>query len=75
MSVAYSDRTETEQDVISVEVLSNLAGDAEIVQKLLEQWTTKGTALYATSLAHSGARGMIERRPFAAVIREGTDGN
>ncbi|KAI9536884.1 hypothetical protein NQZ68_030106 [Dissostichus eleginoides] len=37
VSVAYSNRNETEQDVIGVEVFTNALGDAEIVQKLLEQ--------------------------------------
>ncbi|KAJ8369381.1 hypothetical protein SKAU_G00094090 [Synaphobranchus kaupii] len=61
-------------------------GDAEIVQKLLEQRphtlaqaydiarryeTTKRAASYVTSLMHSGAHNMAERRPRAAVIREG----
>jgi len=32
-----SNRTETEQDAIGVEVFTNAVGDAEIVQKLLEQ--------------------------------------
>ncbi|XP_036001790.1 uncharacterized protein LOC118565513 [Fundulus heteroclitus] len=86
VSVAYSDRTETEQDAIGVEVFTNAVGDAEIVQKLLEQRphtlaqaydiarrheTTKRAASYVTNLMQSGSRSMAERRPRAAVIREG----
>lgn len=86
VSVAYSGRTETEQDAIGVEVFTNAVGDAEIVQKLLEQRphtlsqaydiarrheTTKRAALHVTNLMQSGARSMAERRPRAAVIREG----
>ena len=37
VSVAYSNGNETEQDVIGVEAFTNAVGDAEIVQKLLEQ--------------------------------------
>ena len=85
MSMAYSVRTETEQDGIGVEVFTNAIGDAEIVQKLLEQRprtlaqaydiarryeTTKRAALHVTNLMHSGARCMPERRSRAAVIRQ-----
>lgn len=88
VSVAYSNRTETEQDAICVDVFTNAVGDADIVQKILEQRphtlvqaydiarrheTTKRAASYVTSLMHLGARSMIERRPRAAVIREGTE--
>lgn len=88
VSVAYSDRTETEQDAIGVEVFTNAVGDAEIVQKLLEQRphtlaqaydiarrheTTKRAASYVTSLMHTGACSMTEWRPRAAVVREGAE--
>lgn len=84
VSVAYSDRTETEQDAIGVEVFTNAVGDSEIVQKLLEQRpltlaqaydiarryeTTKRAASYVTNRMHPGARNMTDRRPHAAVIR------
>ncbi|KAM3623655.1 uncharacterized protein V6R79_013858 [Siganus canaliculatus] len=88
VSAAYSDRTEAEQDAIGVEVFTNTVGDAEIVQKLLEQRprtlaqaydiarrheTTKRAAAYVTGLMHSGAHSMTERRPRAAVVREVTE--
>lgn len=87
MSVAYSDRSETEQDAIGVEVFTNAVGDAEIVQRLLEQLpctlaqaydiarhheTTSKAASYVTSLMHMGARNVAERRQRAAVIRQGS---
>lgn len=86
--MAYSDRTETEQDTIGVEVFTNAIGDAEIVQKLLEQRprtiaqaydiahryeTTKRAALHVTNLMHSGARCIPEWRSRAAVIRQGPE--
>lgn len=37
VSIAYSDKTETEQDAIGVEFFTNAIGDAEIVLKLLQQ--------------------------------------
>ncbi len=61
-------------------------GDAEIVQKLLEQRprtlaqaydiarcpeTTKRAASYVIHLMHTGAHNMAEWRPRAAVVREG----
>ena len=88
VSVAYSNRAEAEQDAIGVEVFTNALGDAEILQKLLEQRpqtlaqafdiahryeTTKRAASYVAGLMHSGARDIAERRPRAMVIREGTD--
>ncbi|CAL8343053.1 unnamed protein product [Merluccius merluccius] len=88
VSVAYSDRTETEQDAIGIEIFTNAIGDAEIVQKLLEQRpctlaqaydiarrheTTKRAASYVTSLMQSGARCTSEWRSRAAVVREGIE--
>ncbi|RXN29599.1 hypothetical protein ROHU_018329 [Labeo rohita] len=37
VSIAYADRSEKEQDSISVEVFTNAMGDADIVQRLLEE--------------------------------------
>ncbi|KAK3524880.1 hypothetical protein QTP86_011083 [Hemibagrus guttatus] len=37
VSIVYADRSEREQDSISVEVFTNTMGDAEIVQRLLEE--------------------------------------
>ena len=88
VSVAYSNRADAEQDAIGVEVFTNALGDAETVQKLLEQRpqtlaqafdiahryeTTKRAASYVAGLMQPGARGMAEHRPRAMVIREGTD--
>lgn len=37
VSIVYGDRIEQEQEAISVEVFTNAVGDAEVVQKLLEE--------------------------------------
>lgn len=86
VSVAYSDRTEREQDGIGVEVFTHAIGDMEIVQKLLEKRpltlaqaydiarryeTTKRAASHVTSLTHAGVHGLSERKPRTAVVREG----
>ncbi|XP_061754270.1 uncharacterized protein LOC133551511 isoform X2 [Nerophis ophidion] len=88
VSVAYSNRTDAEQDAIGVEVFINALGDVDTVQKLLEQHpqtlaqafdiarryeTTKRAASYVAGLMHPGARDIPERRPRAALIREGTE--
>ncbi|XP_062374552.1 uncharacterized protein LOC134062534 isoform X1 [Sardina pilchardus] len=88
VSVAYSDRTEREQDAIGVEVFTHAMGDREIVQKLLEKRphtlaqaydiarryeTTKRAASHVTSLTQAGARGLSERKPCTAVVREGDE--
>lgn len=50
MSVAYSDRTETEQDTTGVEDFIIAVGDSEVVQKLLEQ--RPHTLAQAYDIAH-----------------------
>lgn len=50
VSVAYSNRTETEQDAIGVEVFTNAVRDAEVVQKLLEK--RPQTLAQAYNIAH-----------------------
>ncbi|RXN36679.1 Retrovirus-related Pol poly from transposon [Labeo rohita] len=37
VSIAYADRSEKEQDSISVEIFTNAMGDADIMQRLLEE--------------------------------------
>eukprot|EP00064_Thunnus_orientalis_P013363 superscaffoldBa00002165_g13402 len=89
VSVAYSDKTDNEQDAIGVEVFTNAVGDAEIVQKLLERRprtlaqaydiarrheTTKQAVSRVTSLMQSVAYNTPERRSRAAMVREGTEG-
>lgn len=88
VAVAYSDRTEKEQEAICVEVFTNGVGDAEIVQKLLEQRphtlaqaydiarrheTTKKAASHVTSLMQSRLHDRPERRAHTAVVREGAE--
>lgn len=88
VSVAYSNRTETEQDAIGVEIFTNAVGDTEIVQKLLEQRpstlaqaydiarcheTTKQAASYVTGIMHAGARSTTGWKPRGAMIREGAE--
>nr|XP_061825306.1 uncharacterized protein LOC133612154 [Nerophis lumbriciformis] len=88
VSVAYSNRTDAEQDAIGVEVFINALGDVDTVQKLLEQHpqtlaqafdiarrheTTRRAASYVAGLMHPGARDIAERRPRAALIREGSE--
>ena len=88
VSVAYSDRTEKEQDGIGVEVFTHAIGDTQIVQKLLEKRphtlaqaydiarryeTTKRAASHVTSFTHTGVRGLSEQKPRTAVVREGGD--
>lgn len=86
VAIAYGDWSEAEQDAIAVEVFTNGLGDAELVQRLLEKRpatlakayeiahrhdTTKRAASYVTSIMQPGARNLTERRPRAAVVREG----
>lgn len=52
MSVAYSNKTETKQDAIGVEVFTNTVGDAAIVQKLLEQQPHTLTQAYDIARCH-----------------------
>ncbi len=87
VSIAYADRSEREQDSISVEVFTNAMGDADIVQRLLEERprtlarayeiahryeTTRRTATSVTQLMQSAIRPM-ERRTRAAAVRECPD--
>ncbi|MEQ2197012.1 hypothetical protein XENOCAPTIV_020897, partial [Xenoophorus captivus] len=84
VTVAYGDRAEIEQDLIAVEVFTNGLGDAEVVQKLLEQRTatlarayeiahtyetTRRAASYVTSAMQPGARNLAERCPRTAMVR------
>lgn len=84
VSIVYADRSEREQDSISVEVFTNAMGDADIVQRLLEERprtlcraydiahryeTTRRTAASVTQLMQSATRPM-ERRARAAAVRE-----
>ncbi|KAL1254816.1 hypothetical protein QQF64_012877 [Cirrhinus molitorella] len=87
VSIAYADRSEREQDSISVEVFTNAMGDADIVQRLLEERphtlarayeiahryeTTRRTATSVTQLMQSAVKPM-ERRTRAAAVRECPD--
>ncbi|RXN37980.1 Retrovirus-related Pol poly from transposon [Labeo rohita] len=87
VSIAYADRSEKEQDSISVEVFTNAMGDADIVQRLLEERprtlarayeiahryeTTRRTATSVTQLMQSAVRPM-ERKTRAAAVRECPD--
>ncbi|KAF0024922.1 hypothetical protein F2P81_021803 [Scophthalmus maximus] len=89
VSIAYSNRTDTEQDAIGVEVFTNAVGDTQFVQKLLDHRphtlvqaydiarsheATKRPAAYVTSFMHPGAHSMSERRPPAADQREDQTG-
>ncbi len=73
VSIAYADLSEREQDSISVEVFTNAMGDADIVQRLLEERprtlarayeiahryeTTRRTATSVTQLMQSAIRPM-----------------
>ncbi|KAM6975889.1 retrovirus-related Pol polyprotein from transposon 412 [Tautogolabrus adspersus] len=51
VSIVYADRSETDQDCISVEVFINALADAEVVQKLLEEHPR--TLARAYDIAHS----------------------
>ncbi|KAL0162302.1 hypothetical protein M9458_041698, partial [Cirrhinus mrigala] len=85
--IAYADRSEKEQGSISVEVFTNAMGDADIVQRLLEERprtlarayeiahryeTTRRTATSVTQLMQSAVRPM-ERKTRAAAVRECPD--
>ncbi|KAL0202037.1 hypothetical protein M9458_000055, partial [Cirrhinus mrigala] len=87
VSIAYADRSEKEQDSISVEVFTNAMGDADIVQRLLEERprtlartyeiahryeTTRRTATSVTQLMQSAVRPM-ERKTRAAAVHECPD--
>lgn len=84
VSVAYGDRTETDAGCRYASV-ANAVGDAEIVQKLLEQRprtlaqaydiarrheTTKQAASYITSRMQTGTHSMLEQRSHTAMLRE-----
>lgn len=84
VSIVYADRSEREQDSISIEVFTNAMGDADIVQRLLEEHprtlgraydiahryeTTQRTAASVTQLMQSATR-PTERRARAAAVRE-----
>ncbi|KAL0151489.1 hypothetical protein M9458_053275 [Cirrhinus mrigala] len=74
VSIAYADRFEKEQDSISVEVFTNAMGDADIVQRLLEErpHRTRRTDASVTQLMQSAVRPM-ERKTRAAAVRECPD--
>ncbi|XDV17606.1 hypothetical protein PO909_023440 [Leuciscus waleckii] len=82
VSIVYADRTELEQDAISVEVFTNALADPEVVQKLLEKQphtlsraydiahsyeTTKSVAKSVTQLMQPGQRGLVNQRARAAT--------
>ncbi|XDV34397.1 hypothetical protein PO909_004558, partial [Leuciscus waleckii] len=82
VSIVYADRSEREQDSISVEVFTNTMGGADIVQRLLEERprtlsraydiahryeTTQRTAASVTQLMQSATRPMEQRARAAAV--------
>ena len=87
VSIVYADRTEREQDAISVEIFTNALADAEVVQRLLEERprtlarayemahgyeTTRRAARAVTQLMQPGRRGTAEWRARAATVRENT---
>lgn len=84
VSIVYADRSDGEQDIMGAEVFINAMGDAELVQKLLEQnprtlakayeiahkyEATKRAAASVTQLMKSHEPA-TERRARAATIRE-----
>uniref|UniRef100_A0A3B4WDD1 Gypsy retrotransposon integrase-like protein 1 n=2 Tax=Seriola lalandi dorsalis TaxID=1841481 RepID=A0A3B4WDD1_SERLL len=85
VSIVYADRTEREQEAISVETFTNALADAETVQKLLEEQprtlagaydiahryeTTRRAAKVVTQLMRAGVHSSTERRARAAVVRD-----
>ncbi|KAL7373215.1 hypothetical protein ABVT39_001512 [Epinephelus coioides] len=87
VSIVYADRTEREQDAISVEIFTNALADAEVVQRLLEERprtlarayevahryeTTRRAARADTQLMQPGQRSSAERRARAATVHEET---
>lgn len=75
VSIVYADRTELEQDTISVKVFTNALADAEVVQRLMEEQphtlarayevacryeTTRRAARAVTQLMQPGQRGSVE---------------
>ncbi|KAL7396302.1 hypothetical protein ABVT39_003859 [Epinephelus coioides] len=90
VSIVYADRTEREQDAISVEIFTNALADAEVVQRLLEERprtlagayevahryeTTRRAARAVTQLMQPGQRSSAEGRARAATVREETSVN
>ncbi|GLD71800.1 uncharacterized protein AKAME5_002312400 [Lates japonicus] len=86
-SFVYADRTEREQDAISVETFTNALADAEVVQRLLEEKphtlasaydiahryeTTKRAAKTVTRLMQAGTLSAVERRTRTATVHEST---
>ncbi|KAK3567208.1 hypothetical protein QTP86_013421 [Hemibagrus guttatus] len=67
VSIVYADRSEREQDSISVEVFTNAMGDADIVQRLLEE--RPRTLARAYEIAHSGARRSVLPRHCYETIK------
>lgn len=89
VSIVYADRTEEEQDAISVEVFTNAMGDADLVRRLLEKHprtlarafevahryeATKRAANSVIRLIRADER-TTERRTRAAPVREYDDPN
>ncbi|KAJ7987592.1 hypothetical protein DPEC_G00328080 [Dallia pectoralis] len=85
VSIVYADRTELEQDAISVEVFTNALADPDVVQKLLEKQprtlsraydiahsheTTKRAARTVTQFMQPGQRGFVNQRARAATVHE-----
>ena len=85
VSIVYADRTELEQDAISVEVFTNALADAEVVQKLLEKQppalsraydiahsyeTTRRAARTVTQFMQPGQRSFVNQRAKATTVWE-----
>ncbi|KAL7883473.1 hypothetical protein SRHO_G00011310 [Serrasalmus rhombeus] len=85
VSIVYSDRSETEQDSIAVEVFTNALADADIIQKLLENRprtlakayeiahgyeTTRRAATSVTRLMATNSFKNFERKSKTAVVHE-----
>ena len=75
VSIVYADRTELEQDAISVEVFTNALADTEVVQRLLEKQPhtlARGqrAARTVTQFMQPGQRSFVNQRARAATVRE-----
>ncbi|XP_053714119.1 uncharacterized protein LOC128755017 [Synchiropus splendidus] len=85
VAIVYADRSEREQDAISVEIFTNALGDPEIVQKLLEYRprslacayeiahrfeSTRRAAHAVTQLMRSNIHHSVERRTRTAMVRD-----
>lgn len=88
VSIVYADRSELEQEAVSVEIFINALADAEVVQKLLEEHprtqpkayeiahryeTTRRAARAVTQLMQPSLRNFAEQRARPATVREHAD--